>query len=163
MRRTLLVAALGGGGAVSRPAPASRVVASVTRDAAVTPDAPAAAPVHWANIVATETCFFFSGPFDGRDEHLAGAATLERDGAQVRLRLGATVFLGTLDGEALAVTRTSEHDHEGTWHVTETVEGTYAAGLLRARYRYEECGPPPEACPGHCTQSADLSAQVDAP
>jgi hypothetical protein len=45
----------------------------------------------------------------------------------------------------------------GEWTVTETLTGTFEDGVLRAQYRYAECGPN-EPCPGRCTMTADLSA-----
>lgn len=116
-------------------------------------------PARWSNIETVDNCFYFSGPFDGREEQLHGPATVVVEGDRVRLQLGPAVFDGTLDGDALAVTRTTQREYEGTWTVTETVTGTLRDGTLRARYRYEECGPN-EPCPGRCTMTADVVAAL---
>jgi hypothetical protein len=161
MWRTVLLGTLAG--CRPGPRPAEPVAPPALPDAALPVDARPPPSVHRAYLAIVDTCFYFSGPFDGRDDKLAGAASLERSGPQIRLRLGAAVFAGTLDGDELSVTRVSEHAHQGTWRITESVEGTYAAGVLRARYRYEECGPAPEPCPARCTMTADLVAELAAP
>jgi hypothetical protein len=115
-------------------------------------------PVRWANITTVDNCFYFSGPFNGRDENLRGSAALGLDGSRAIFRLGDAVFEGTLDGEALDLRRTTSHEFEGSWTVTETIVGTYRGGELRASYRYEECGH--QGCPGRCTMTADLSGPV---
>lgn len=117
------------------------------------------APVRWANIETVENCFYFSGPFNGREENLNGRAALAIDGARVILRLGGASFEGALDDEALAVKRVSYREFEGTWKVTESIAGTVRDGELRASYRYEECGE--GACPGRCTMTADLIGPVE--
>jgi hypothetical protein len=74
------------------------------------------------------------------------------------LRLGDALFEGSLTDEALSVQRTTTHEFEGSWTVTETIAGTVGAGELRASYRYEECGK--QGCPGRCTMTADLTGPV---
>ena len=141
--------------------PEARAVSApvVTPPPAASRTAPrAVAPVRWANIETVENCFYFSGPFNGRDENLRGRAELSVDGGRTILRLGEAAFEGTLDGEALSVKRATYHEFEGTWKVTETIAGTVHDGELRASYRYEECGE--GACPGRCTMTADLTGPV---
>lgn len=127
--------------------------------AAVTPQMP---PARWSNIETVDNCFYFSGPFNGREEQLHGPATVTADGDRVRVQLGPAVFEGTLDGDAIAVARTTSREHEGAWTVTETLTGVLSDGTLRARYSYEECGPN-EPCPGRCTMTADVAAVVGSP
>jgi hypothetical protein len=139
-------------------APVSAPVAAPAPMAASRAEPRALPPVRWANITTAENCFYFSGPFNGRDESLRGRAELEVDGTRAILRLGDAVFEGSLADETLSVRRTSTHEFEGAWTVTETIVGTVGAGELRASYRYEECGN--QGCPGRCTMTADLSGPV---
>lgn len=121
--------------------------------------APEPTPARWSNIETVENCFYFSGPFNGREEQLHGPAAIVAGDGDVRLHLGPAVFAGTLDGETLTVSRTMPREFEGAWTVTETITGTLREGTLRAQYRYEECGPN-QPCPGRCTMTADLVALV---
>jgi hypothetical protein len=140
--------------AAAEPAPVAAAPPTASRSAPrATP------PVRWANIETVENCFYFSGPFNGREENLNGRAAIAIDGARVILRLGGASFEGTLEDEALAVKRVSYREFEGTWKVTETIAGTVREGELRASYRYEECGE--GACPGRCTMTADLIGPVE--
>ena len=113
--------------------------------------------MRWSNVETVEGCFYFSGPFNGRDESLRGEAIVELDGTRAQLQLGPARFTGTLVDSALDIKRTTQREHEGTWTVTETITGTYEGGTLRAKYRYEECGP--NECPGRCTMTADMSTR----
>jgi len=111
--------------------------------------------IDWSNIVTQSDCFYFSGP-EGRDDHLEGDVTVDRNGSDVRLRIGDEIFTGTFRDNELAVQRQSSHDFGGPWNVTEIIRGRYREGLMRARYHYEECELG-QACPGRCTIDAKLS------
>jgi len=118
--------------------------------------------VRWSNIATVDNCFYFSGPYTGRDEQLQGVAEIAIADTHVRLHLAGALFEGTIDGDAVDLARKTTHEHEGTWTVTETITGTYRDDELRATYRYEECGPN-EPCPGRCTLSADLVTSIARP
>ena len=102
----------------------------------------------------TVGCFYFSGP-EGWDDRLTGDVTVERSGDNVRLLIGDEIFAGTFRDGELSVERHSIHDFDGPWTVTETIRGQYREGLMRAKYRYEEC-PVGDSCPGRCTIDANL-------
>lgn len=111
--------------------------------------------LEWSSIGTQPDCFYFSGP-DGRDDHLVGDVTVDRNGSDVRLRIGDEIFTGTFRDNELAVERHSAHDFDGPWNVTETIRGRYREGLMRARYHYEECEIG-QTCPGRCTIDAKLA------
>jgi hypothetical protein len=141
------------------------------------PDAPAAGArdvtVAWSDVRASQSCFFFSGPGAlGRNDRLGGRARLDlRDGRAVLDFGGGVRFTGSA-GERVTLARTSEHDFQGTWRVTERITGTWQAGVERhldtpcteaprvaaAQYSYAECDTAnPSSCPGPCTITATLT------
>lgn len=118
--------------------------------------------VRWGTPRSTQTCFFFSGPFDlGRDDHLGDRARLTRRGDQITLAFGAHAFEGTARDGRVRMTRRSTHQYGGAWRVTEVIEGRLTTGrcpALRLSYRYQECHDAPGApCPGTCTIEAPLT------
>ena len=64
-----------------------------------------------------------------------------------------------LVADCVTLARTTTHDFDGRWQVTETIDGTYEGGRPHAAARYEECGDSQPACPGRCTTTADLLAR----
>jgi hypothetical protein len=141
------------------PAPAPVTAPAVP--APLPPREPAVRPpvtVHWANVVRTDDCFFFSGP-EGRDDQLVGdvkVETVEREGERIQVRIGTASFDGTYARGELVLSRTSQHDFNGPWSATETIRGRQTGNRLEARYAYTECELATKACPGRCTISGDL-------
>lgn len=141
------------------------------------PDAPANGArdvtVAWSNVRSTQACFFFSGPGTlGRDDRLGGRARLELSDGRAVLDFGGGVRFTGSAGERIALTRTSDHDFQGAWRVTERITGTWRAGVERhvdtpctesprvatAQYTYAECDTAsPSSCPGPCTITATLT------
>jgi hypothetical protein len=122
--------------------------------------APTGSKVLWANIVTTEDCFFFSGPFEhGRDATIGSLAKLEISGTQAVLHLGDVRFDGEgLDGR-FQFKREDEREYEGKWRSTERIEAELSADGLRGTYAYEECDlDGSQGCPGKCTMEADFFA-----
>ena len=122
----------------------------------------AAVPVkhtmRWSNIDKIETCFYFSGPFDGRDDSLDGEIAFGVHEGELHVSIGDVELVGPIHDGEVTLRRAPTHQYEGSWTVTETITGTYDGATLRGRYRYEECGPG-EVCPGHCTLTADLTSR----
>lgn len=116
--------------------------------------------VRWSNVVRTSGCFFFSGPA-GRDDQLVGDVvieTVERDGEQIRMRIGTATFAGTYANGTLQLKRTSKYDYGGPWTTTETIIGQAKDDQpLVARYTYHECEVASKKCPGQCTITGDLA------
>jgi hypothetical protein len=154
---TLALLACSSGEDVPAPAP----VPAPAVPAPLPPREPAVRPpvtVHWANVVRTDGCFFFSGP-EGRDDQLVGdvkVETVEREGERIRVRIGTASFDGTYARGELVLSRTSQHDFNGPWSATETIRGRQTGNRLDARYAYTECERATKACPGRCTISGDL-------
>ena len=166
MNRVLVLAALVAacGRTETTPPAGAAPIASGSASAVEAP--PAAAPpppsefrftAAWSKVVASQNCFFFSGP-DGRDDKLVGTIIVRRDEPdRIELRFGDAVFTGTATNGELNAVRESTHDSEGTWRVRETLKGRIRAEReMHAKYRYEECqvGAP---CPGQCRIDAELT------
>jgi hypothetical protein len=95
--------------------------------------------LQWTQIVESNPgCFYFSGP-TGRDNRLAGRATLERSATGVRLEVGGAQFDGTLANGEVRLRRESRHEFDGPWQAEETIVGRYTDGVLIAHYVYDEC------------------------
>ena len=164
MRVAIVMVVVGCGSPSEEPVPAP---APVPREAPLPPPPPTETPrahgtMHatWAKIVTVGDCWYFSGP-NGRDTKLVGDAQLTRDGDQVTMTLGGATFTGTFaasGGNAgeLQLGRTTLHDFDDPWTVTEKIHGPYREGAIIAKYRYVECERG-TACPNHCTIDAELT------
>ncbi len=139
--------------------PPSRPPEPVAPRAEVAPEStPPRVTVRWQNVTRTDGCFFFSGP-EGRDDQLVGdvkVETVEREGDQLRLRIGTAVFEGTYARGVLELSRAATYDYNGPWRTTERIRGAMQGDRLSAHYAYEECDLTTKACPGNCTVSGEL-------
>lgn len=130
------------------------------------PDRVDAVAVEWGRSTSVSSCFYFSGPGDlGRDDHLGARAAFLRSGDRITLSFGGLLFEGRIRGDRVTLERISEHDFDGPWKVTETIDATLGASedcvVLRGTYRYAECDTSPGAsCPGPCSISAPLSVRA---
>jgi hypothetical protein len=117
----------------------------------------------WGRPTSSNSCFFFSGPYDlGRDDHLGNAAQYQRQGDQVTVRFGNLVFTGQARGDRVRLRRVSDHSYGSTWTVTEVIDARFVQSngctVLRGTYRYNECDTSrPQSCPGTCTISAPVT------
>jgi len=117
----------------------------------------------WGRPTSTNSCFFFSGPYDlGRDDHLGGGARYERNGDRVVVRFGDLAFTGRVSGDRVELRRVSNHEFGSTWTVTEVIDARFVESngctILRGTYRYNECDTSrPQSCPGTCTISAPVT------
>jgi hypothetical protein len=123
--------------------------------------APKESKVMWANIVATENCFFFSGPVGhGRDSTVGSTARLEIDGEKATLHLGEVAFHGHGLDSSYHFLREDERENEGKWKSSERIDAELSDDGLRGSYAYEECDLEGEqGCPGKCTIAADFFAR----
>ena len=92
----------------------------------------------WGTVQTDDSCWYFSGPA-GRDTHLAGDVTFDRDGANVTMTFGGVTFKGTYRDSVLELERQAGYVFDGRWKTRETIKGDYLAGKVVARYHYEEC------------------------
>jgi hypothetical protein len=117
--------------------------------------------VLWANVVTTEGCFFFSGPFEhGRDATVGSVARLEVKGEKAVLRLGEVTFEGLGVNGRYELSREDEREFEGRWRSIERIEAELSTEGLRGSYAYEECDlDGDQGCPSRCRISADFFAR----
>jgi hypothetical protein len=125
-----------------------------------TPRATGTMHATWGVVTTVGACWYFSGP-TGRDTKLVGDAQLTRDGDKVTMVFGGATFTGTFapaagGGNELRLGRTTVHDFDDPWTVTEQIHGPYREGAIIARYRYEECERGTH-CPNHCTIDGELT------
>jgi hypothetical protein len=89
--------------------------------------------VVWADVVATEGCFFFSGPQQlGRDTDLGSMASFTAD--RTALSFGSVRFTG----DEGTYTRTQTHRFGGPWVIEETIAGHWEEGVFVGVYAYRE-------------------------
>jgi hypothetical protein len=120
-----------------------------------TPRATGTMHATWAKTVTVGDCWYFSGP-NGRDTKLVGDAQLTRDGDKITMVLGGATFAGEFTNGELRLGRTTLHDFDDSWTVTEKIHGPYREGAIIAKYRYEECERG-TTCPNHCTIDGELT------
>ena len=131
-----------------------------------TPDRVDAVAVDWGRSTTIASCFYFSGPGElGRDDHLGPRAAFLRSGDRIALSFGGLLFEGQVRGDRVTLERISEHDYDGPWRVTETIDATLGGRddclVLRGTYRYAECDTArPTNCPGPCSISTPMSVRA---
>jgi hypothetical protein len=89
--------------------------------------------VRWSTSRPSTIAFYFSGPFNGRDEKFARRREGRDRRTAMTLELAAAKFEGTLTGEDVALERKITREHEGAW----TVHRDGERGLSRRRVACE--------------------------
>jgi hypothetical protein len=121
---------------------------------------PATVQVRWDAIRSSSGCFFFGGPGNlARDDSLGTTARWLREGNALVLDFDGTRFEGDGTASPLVLRRSSQHDYQGKWDVTQTITlSPTSPGMLGGSYGYRECNiEDPSECPTRCTIEARLS------